>query len=132
VPDFFSQMGPFLRSVLPIGGWRGSELPNLKPWVKAVFAVYVLLVVPVLAILLFFLITYTPSIVVSIWDSSLTQAGRFSVALSEGSVLGMAAALSQYALLAIEIVGIVYLFYALGRLALKALWNWLNQRPRTA
>jgi hypothetical protein len=52
---------------------------------------------------------------VAIWDSSLTQAGRFSVALSEGSVLGMAAALSQYALLAIEIVGIVYLFYALQR-----------------
>ena len=38
IPDFFSQMGAFLRSVLPLPAWKGSKLPRLKPWVKAVFA----------------------------------------------------------------------------------------------
>src|SRR5439155_2446448 len=53
IPDFFSQMGPFLRSALPVPGFKGDQLPDLKPWVKAVFAAYTLTVVPLLAYLFF-------------------------------------------------------------------------------
>ncbi len=53
IPDFFSQMGAFLRSVLPLRRWKGARLPNLKPWVKAVFALYIIVTVPVLSLLLF-------------------------------------------------------------------------------
>jgi hypothetical protein len=41
----------------------GTRLPNLKPWVKGVFATYVVVTVPVLALLLFNLITRLPDII---------------------------------------------------------------------
>jgi putative peptide zinc metalloprotease protein len=33
IPDFFSQMGAFVLSVVPIPAWKGNKLPKLKPWV---------------------------------------------------------------------------------------------------
>ena len=40
-----------------------TKLPHLKPWVKGVFATYVVVTVPVLALLLFNLITRLPDII---------------------------------------------------------------------
>jgi len=48
IPDFFSQMGPFLRSILPISEQEDGKLPGLKPWVRTVFAVYIMVTVPLL------------------------------------------------------------------------------------
>src|SRR5204862_2576143 len=62
IPDFFSQIGPFLRTVLPLAWWKGPKLPPLKGWVKAVFALYILVTVPLLAFLLFLLIKAAPRI----------------------------------------------------------------------
>lgn len=60
IPDFFSQMGAFLRSVLPLKRWQGAKLPDLKPWVKAVFTLYIVTTIPILALLLFSLVTRLP------------------------------------------------------------------------
>jgi putative peptide zinc metalloprotease protein len=114
VPDFFSQMGAFLRSVLPLRRWKGAKLPNLKPWVKAVFALYIVVTVPVLALLLFRFITGLPGIAAVIWDSLLLQARGFSYALDEGDLFGMAASGTQAFILMLQTLGILYLLYALG------------------
>jgi hypothetical protein len=71
-------MGPFLRTVLPLPDGSGSKLPNLKPWVKAVFATYILLAIPVLTFLSFLLITRLPILVEITWDSFLDQTSVFS------------------------------------------------------
>ena len=50
IPDFFSMMAPFLLSLLPAGRLAGVKLPQLKPWVRAVFGIYIVTTIPVLAI----------------------------------------------------------------------------------
>ena len=129
VPDFFSQMGPFLRSVLPIPGWKGSRLPNLKPLAKLVFAVYIVLTIPTLAFFLFLLVTRVPLIMTIIWDALLHQTAGFAVVWSNGDVLRVASSVSQIAVLALEMLGIAYLFYALSRTLARVLWNWSKPTP---
>lgn len=124
IPDFFSQMGPFLRSVLPIPGWQGTRLPNLKPWVKMVFAAYIALTIPMLALLVFFLLRNVPSILAIMWDSFLAQTADFAAARSNGDVLGLAAAVAQMLILLLEMLGISYLLYALGRILARSIWIW--------
>ncbi|MCA1730097.1 MAG: hypothetical protein LC751_12045 [Actinobacteria bacterium] len=123
IPDFFSQMGAFLRSVLPLRRWKGPRLPNLKPWVKAVFALYVVLTVPVLALLMLLLITNLPSIAATSWDSILLLAGEFSLALKDGDPTGMAISAVQAFTLALQVLSISYLLYTTGRKLVVALWK---------
>jgi len=124
IPDFFSQIGPFLRSVLPVRNWEGSRLPNLKPWVRVVFAVYIILTIPVMAFLMFLLVKKAPSMLAVMWDSFLNQTANLSVAWSTSSVLGVTASASQMLMLAMEMVGIMYLLYALGRGLVTVVWTW--------
>jgi putative peptide zinc metalloprotease protein len=129
IPDFFSQIGPFIRSVLPVPGSEGSRLPNLKPWVKAVFAIYIVLTVPVLAFLLFLFVSRAPDILAAMWDSFLNLTADLSAAWGTGSGLGVVASASQMLILALGMVGIAYLFYVLGRRLAEAIWSWSKPTP---
>ena len=50
LPDLYSMMGPFFRSVLPIPGQHGRHLPRMKPWVTIVFVAYSIVTIPLLAL----------------------------------------------------------------------------------
>jgi putative peptide zinc metalloprotease protein len=130
IPDFFSQMGAFLRSVLPIPGWEGTKLPDLKPWVKVVFATYVIVTVPVLSLLLFALVIRLPGIATIFWYSLLNQAAGFSQALDEGSLVGMALSIAQMLILGLQTLGIAYLLYILGRMLVRVVWKRVGSTSR--
>ena len=115
IPDFFSQMGAFLRSVLPLRRWRGAKLPDLKPWVKTVFVLYILTTVPILALLLFLLVTRLPVTLAVAWDSLGLLAGQFSLALAGRDLLGMTSSGLQAFILSLQVLGILYLLYSLVR-----------------
>jgi putative peptide zinc metalloprotease protein len=123
IPDFFSQMGAFLRSVLPVPGWKRSTLPGLKPWVKKVFAAYVLVTVPLLATILFFFVIHLPHMVTTVWYSLVHQARQFSWALETGSYPGMALSVAQAFILALQMLGIAYFLYRVVRLFAEAVWK---------
>ncbi len=123
IPDFFSQMGAFVRSILPSRLWKGGGLPDLKPWVKMVFALYIEVTVPVLALLLFFLITRLPGIVAVASDSLLIQARGFSYALNSGDLSGMVLSGVQAFVIMLQMLGIFYLLYSLGRTFSVAIWR---------
>lgn len=132
IPDFFSQMGAFLRSMSPVSRWkRDNHLPDLKPWVRAVFVAYVMVTVPVLSLLLFVLITRLPGIATAAWDSLLGQAAVFSQALDDGYLVGMALSVAQMLILGLQMLGITYLLYSLGRRLVGALWNRISAARRT-
>jgi putative peptide zinc metalloprotease protein len=130
IPDFFSQMGAFLRSVLPIPGWKGARLPDLKPWVKVVFAAYVVITIPVLSLLLFLLIVRLPGIATIFWYSLLNQAAGFSRALDAGSFVGMAASVAQMLILGLQTLGIAYLLYSVGRMLVRVIHRRVGARYR--
>ncbi len=129
IPDFFSQMGAFLKSEIPLPRWRDAALPNLKPWVKSVFAAYILVTVPVLLLLVAYLITTLPNILATLWDSVLRQTEAFSTAANGGDFLAGGAAVLQILILALQALGIGYLLYSLGGLISKAMWKWSKPTP---
>jgi hypothetical protein len=58
------------------------------------------------------------------WDSFLAQTADFAAARSNGDVLGLAAAVAQMLILLLEMLGISYLLYALGRILARSIWIW--------
>lgn len=129
IPDFFSQIGPFLRTVLPLPFWQGRKLPNLKGWVKAVFALYILITIPLLAFLLFTMVRTLPRVLATSWDSFLQQKAGFVAAQGSGEVLGMVASAVQMLLLAIPTIGTFYVLFSLGRTVVRTIWNWSKPTP---
>ena len=132
IPDFFSQMGAFLRSVLPLKRWQGAKLPDLKPWVKAVFTLYIVTTVPILALLLFFLVTRLPVALAIAWHSLRLLAGEFSLALDGRDILGMASSGLQAFILSLQVLGILYLLYSLGRTLSVVLLRRIRRRRASA
>jgi hypothetical protein len=51
------------------------------------------------------------------------------VRFAGGDALGVMASASQMLILALEMVGIAYLLYALGRALGRAIWNWSKPTP---
>lgn len=130
IPDFFSQVGPFLRTVFPLPFWKGPKLPHLKGWVKGVFATYILVTIPLLIFLIFAMVKSVPRVLATGYDSMKQQVAAFQEAQRIGSVPGSIAPVVQLALLALPTLGLVYALYLLGKRALVALWTWA--RPSAA
>ncbi len=129
IPDFFSQMGAFLMSVLPIRRWQGARLPNLKLWVKTVFAAYVLVTVPVLSLLLFNLISNLPSIASTAWESLLAREAQAANALKDGLLLDVSVATVEALLLTLQMLAILYLLYSISRRFVRAVLIWSRPTP---
>jgi putative peptide zinc metalloprotease protein len=124
IPDFFSQMGAFLRSLSPFSGGKSARLPDLKPWVTAVFAAYVIVTIPVLSLLVLFLFTHLPEIIVTFQESLFMQVRQFSYALDSGSISGLVLTAAQIFMLALQAFAVMYLLYTLGQRMIGAAWNW--------
>jgi len=130
LPDFFSQIGPFLRTVLPLPWWRDSrKLPYLKGWVKAVFAIYILITVPLLIVLFFLMLKSVPRVLATAWDSMGKQGHAIAVAAGDGNILGLVASVLQLLLLLLPVVGMFYIFFNLGRRLVPAVWRWSKPTP---
>ena len=104
-----------MRSVVPLKRWRGAKLPDLKPWVKKVFFLYIVTTIPILALLLYLLITRLPVTVSIAWHSLTLLAAELSAALDGRNLVGMVSSSLQAFILSLQMLGIVYLLYALGR-----------------
>jgi hypothetical protein len=129
LPDFFSLIGPFLRSILPLQLGSGSKLPNLKPWVKAAFVGYIIITFSVLTASLVLMVVYEPSLIEGTWGALLAQRSAFAAARDKTDVLGMLTPAVQALLLALPLVGNIYLVFRLGRTVIRTLWNWSKRLP---
>jgi putative peptide zinc metalloprotease protein len=69
IPDFYSLMGSYIRGILPFKRWKGSRLPDLKPWVRAFFGLYTLIAIPGLVFFFIVLMRRIPDIVTTAWDA---------------------------------------------------------------
>jgi outer membrane lipoprotein-sorting protein len=124
IPDFFSQMGPFLRSVTPVEGLKGSKLPRLKPWVKAAFAIYLAATIPVLAYLFFLMVKGLPGFLRTTWDAVLVQTKVFPIAQRHGDFLTLLLLGTQVLLLMLPVLGTFTIIYGMSRTPIRVFWNW--------
>jgi putative peptide zinc metalloprotease protein len=131
IPDLFSRMR-LLRQGSPTPGSNGGKLPDLKPWVKAVFTVWMALTVPVLLLFLFLFFWFGPRFLAAFWDSFLRQAASFSAAMDSGDALGMTVAGLHIFVLTLNILIGLYFTYLLVRIPVGALWNKRAQGRRAA
>ncbi|HEV2123631.1 MAG TPA: DUF3105 domain-containing protein, partial [Chloroflexota bacterium] len=129
IPDFFSQMGAFVRSIVPVPRWKGSKLPNLKLWVKAVFIIYILTTVPVLVFLFYWLVRELPRLTLTALDSMRALAEAFAVARDMGEILLMVAYAMQMLFLALQLLAPPYLLYVWARGPVRAGWRWSATTP---
>ncbi len=104
-------------------------MPSLKSWVRAVFAVYIVITIPLLTLLFFVLLRNTPRFIETGWDSLRYQARVFSIAENTGDFLLMAAAASQALLLTLAMSATVYLIYSASSKPIRALWHWSKPTP---
>jgi hypothetical protein len=113
-----------VRSVLPVPGWRGQRLPPLKPWVRAVFAGYILVTVPLLGYLLGRLVASMPRVMGAAWSAGMQQRNAFATAQRAGDSLGMLMAVVQVLILALSTFGLLLVVCNLGYKVFRTLWQW--------
>jgi hypothetical protein len=124
MPDFFSQIGPFLRSMLPVPGRAGTKLPKLKPWVRVAFSAYILLIIPLLGLFLFLLFAFLPERLLLVWDTFTNQARAFAAAIVRGNTFEIAASFLQMLVLGLFLAGISLVVLRLLSGWVMALLRW--------
>jgi putative peptide zinc metalloprotease protein len=127
IPDFFSQMGAFVRSLF--GRDDKGEMPDLKPGAKVVFVIYTLVVVPLIAFLVFIAVKTFPSVLATGLDSGSKLAGTAGEALSKGDAIGVAAAIAQILILALQVLGLGMVVFNVLKRVLVGLWKWGSGSP---
>ena len=126
IPDFFSQMGGFIRGIL---GRDDADVPELKPWAKVVFALYTIIVVPLIAFLLFLMFRSFPTVVATGLDSAGKLAVSAGDGLGRGDGLPVAAATMQIAILALQVGGIALVVFNVLKRIFVGLWRWGKPSP---
>jgi putative peptide zinc metalloprotease protein len=129
IPDFFSQMRPFLRSVIPTASAKRNKLPELKPWARTAFATYLIFTIPVLALLAVLVLLGFPRFITLGSESLVYQIRLVSLAHSTNDSVLMAAVIAQVLLLSLSLLAAGYLLYSLVRKPAEALWNWSKGTP---
>jgi putative peptide zinc metalloprotease protein len=124
IPDLLSQIGPFVRSMLPFRRFKDQRLPALKLWVRIAFSLYLAITVPVLSVLIALMVSHLPQFVTTMWASAELQARALSSAWRIRDSAAAALAMVQLTLLLLEAVGALYLLASAGRLGWRAIRGW--------
>lgn len=128
VPDFLSHVGAFVKHFLP-GKHESSSLPELKWWGTAAFALYIVLVLPVLAFMLFTMVRTTPTILATAWDSARQLWDGLHQAQANGDLLAMASSMAQLLVLALPTAGLLYSLGRFGTRIGRTIWCWSSPTP---
>jgi putative peptide zinc metalloprotease protein len=128
VPDILSRIRPILRSVLP---WRKPDerVTELKPWVRRVVTGYVLLIVPVIALIFLMLLVNAPRVFATGWDSFWLHWDRVGPRFSGGETALGAMSIFQMVVLVLPAAGLVYTASRIGFRAGSFGWRWSDGSP---
>jgi putative peptide zinc metalloprotease protein len=128
VPDLFHRIKPTLLGLLP-SRWGNEESKVLKPWAKAVVTLWVLLVVPLLALVVLVTLLSLPRILATAavsfhrhWSAMLDRFGAFDVA---GGLVKLLAVVA----VGLPILGIGYLLSRVVRQLTGKLWKATQGKP---
>ena len=122
VPDLFMRLKPTLTSFIP--GRKDKGADELKPWVRVVVTMWVLVLIPVLFFVFGFMIINAPRIFATAWDSFLVHYDQTRQAFDGGHALTGAVSGGQMVMLALPAVGMAYSSSRAGSQALVGGWRW--------
>ncbi|MGH4023390.1 MAG: hypothetical protein ACRDRV_02265 [Pseudonocardiaceae bacterium] len=129
VPDLFSRMGPVLKSIIP----RREPHPRvqeLKPWVRRVVTLWVILVIPALIYFLLPFLILAPRVLPVVWDAFGQRGPQFIDALHAGELAIAAVGLIQMFLLVLPWAGAALIFGMMGRRLVRVVrTRWRRGRP---
>lgn len=128
VPDLFTRIKDILASLIP-GREPSERVKALKPWVRMVASGWVLLLVPIIAVNLIFLLVQTPRILATAWDSLLVQWDTLRTAVGDGKWLDVVANAVQTIALVLPVGGVIYTFVRLGRRLVAVGWRRTEAKP---
>ncbi|KQQ90942.1 hypothetical protein ASF64_02055 [Arthrobacter sp. Leaf137] len=122
VPDLFQRIKPTLLGILP-WRWGNPESKVLKPWARAVVTVWVLVTVPVLLFSMVMMVLSLPRLLATGWASVGKQQEMLAASLAEGDVLGAAVRAVAIVIVAIPVLGLLYIVVRLLRQLVTGLWK---------
>jgi putative peptide zinc metalloprotease protein len=130
VPDLFARIKPTLLSLLP-NRETHEKVQVLKPWVRVVVTVWVLMVIPVIGFSVTMAVIGLPRILATAADSVSKQWHGMTHAFSQGHYMGATAgALATFAV-ALPAASVSYMFLRTVRRFARGLWR-LTQDRRAA
>jgi putative peptide zinc metalloprotease protein len=130
IPDPFSALVPFIKSFIP---GRRSTGPEMKAWVKVLFAIYIVLTIPLLVLLVVYTIALAPRIIATTVDSLGQQVAQLQAAIAAGDMMGLAGRVLGIAVLVLTALGMVLFVFRTGKSTLGRLWTWAGDSwPRRA
>jgi putative peptide zinc metalloprotease protein len=128
VPDILSRVKPTLKSMVP-GREPEKPVKELKRWARVVVRLYVLALVPVLALMLGLMVFNLPRLVATAWDSLFVQWDKLSDAFGSGNVVGGVAGVVQIVSLTLPIAGIALTMSKTSKSLAFGAWRWSEDSP---
>ncbi len=121
VPDLFARIKPTLLGFVP-GHRHQEKAAVLKPWVRVVVALWVVMVVPLLLFSLLTVVISAPRMVATAWDSVGLQWKAVQAALDDGKWATVLLGALGVIAIALPVVGSGYAVSRFGRKA--GAWGW--------
>jgi putative peptide zinc metalloprotease protein len=119
VPDILSRIKPIFRSLLR-GREHVPQVAELKPWVRWVATIYLVALVPALALLFVWMLIGMPRLIATAWRAFALQVDLFGrVGLAE-----MAASAVRTLMLALELGAMAVSIARVGRMASRPVLGW--------
>ena len=128
VPDLYAHIKPTLLGLLP-NRWGKPESKVLKPWAKAVVTVWVLVVVPLLALSLLMMVLVLPRLLATAWDNLDQEWAGLNDNLGNGDFLGVGVNVLSVLAICVPVLGIFYILTRIVRRTSKKVWTATEDRP---
>jgi putative peptide zinc metalloprotease protein len=126
VPDLFLHIKPTLLGL--VRRKSAGALP-LKRWVRVLVTVWVLAVIPLLAVIFGGMVYLMPRIFATAWDSLGIRAGELTAGWDEADVADVAYTGLRMLMICLPVAGMVYMVTRIGRRAVRSTWRGTAGRP---
>ena len=128
VPDLYRRIGPVLAGLVP-GRWHQPEATALKTWARVVVVLWILVVIPLMALSLLLVVLSLPRLLATAWLSAQAQGSRMAEAFGEGDILAVLARLLGLVAIVVPVLGIGFVLLRLVRSTGLGVWRRTEGRP---
>ncbi|MGH3797293.1 MAG: hypothetical protein ACRDSP_20660 [Pseudonocardiaceae bacterium] len=127
VPDLFSRMGPVLRSIVP-GRDPHPRVLELKPWVRRVVTLWVILVVPALVYFMVPFIIVAPQVLPVVFGALVGRAPGVAAEAQAGHLAAAAVGVIEMFLLVLPWAAATLIFGLMGRRVVRSVYRRMRGR----